>query len=130
MIETATWLDYWQQENAFDETMSINYAYFLNRVEQHVTLTPQMAVLDIGSGPGHLADAWHNRVGRLVCLDVSERYNDQVRSRHAHHANVVVYDLPADDFLNFEMLGTQTFDLVIMMSVLQYYPNIAAVENC
>lgn len=129
MIEKATWLDYWQQENAFDETMSINYAYFLNRVEQHVTLTPQMAVLDIGSGPGHLADAWHNRVGRLVCLDVSERYNGQVRSRHAHHSNVVVYDLPTDDFLNFEMLGKQTFDLVIVMSVLQYYPNIAAVEK-
>ena len=129
MTKTATWLDYWQQKNAFDETMSINYAYFLDRVEQHVTLTPQTTVLDIGSGPGHLADAWHNRVGRLVCLDVSERYNNQVRNRHANHANRVVYDLPADDFLNFDRLAGQTFDLVIMMSVLQYYPNIAAVER-
>lgn len=129
MAEKATWLDYWQQENAFDQTMSINYAYFLDRVEQHITLTSQTLVLDIGSGPGHLVDAWHNRVGRLVCLDISKRYNDLVRSRHAAHPNVVVYDLPADDFLNFDMIRGQTFDLVIVMSVLQYYPDMAAVEK-
>ncbi|HEX9957249.1 MAG TPA: class I SAM-dependent methyltransferase [Fibrella sp.] len=129
MTEKATWLDYWQQENAFDQTMSINYAYFLDRVEQYVTLTKQTSVLDIGSGPGHLVDAWHDRVGQLVCLDVSKRYNDQVRSRYAHCSNVVVHDLPADDYLNFDMLSGQTFDLMIMMSVLQYYPNMAAVEK-
>ena len=129
MTEAATWLDYWQQENAFDQTMSINYAYFLNRVEQHVTLTEKKSVLDIGSGPGHLVDAWHDRVGQFVCLDVSKRYNDQVRYRYAHCSNVVVHDLPADDYLNFTMLQGQTFDLVVVMSVLQYYPDIAAVER-
>ena len=128
-MPTNTWLDFWQEKNAFDQTMSINYAYFLDRVEQHVTLTKQTSVLDIGSGPGHLVDAWHDRVGQLVCLDVSKRYNDQVRCRYAHCPNVVVHDLPADDYLNFDMLQGQTFDLVIVMSVLQYYPDIAAVER-
>lgn len=129
MTEASTWLDYWQQENAFDKTMSINYAYFLDRVEQYVTLTDQTSVLDIGSGPGHLVDAWHNRLSHLVCLDVSKRYNDQVRYRYVHCPNVVVHDLPADDYLNFDMLCGQTFDLVVVMSVLQYYPDITAVER-
>jgi 2-polyprenyl-3-methyl-5-hydroxy-6-metoxy-1,4-benzoquinol methylase len=129
MSETATWIDYWQEENAFDESMSMNYAYFLDRVEAHVSITPQTAVLDIGSGPGLLANAWWNRVGRLVGLDISKRYNDQVRTRHADHPSVTVYDLPADDFLNFSVLGEQRFDLVIVMSVLQYYPDITAVER-
>ena len=125
----ATWTDFWQQKNAFDQSMSMNYAYFLDRVEQHVTLTPQTTVLDVGSGPGHLADAWHHRVGTLVCLDISKRYNDLVRARHAAHPNVVVHDLPADNFLDFSVLQNQTFDLVVVMSVLQYYPNIEAVET-
>lgn len=129
MPAQSTWLDYWQQENAFDQSMSMNYAYFLDRVERYVTLTHETAVLDVGSGPGHLADAWHDRVGTLVCLDISKRYNDLVRQRHANHPNVTVYDLPADDFLNFSPLDGQTFDLVIVMSVLQYYPNVAAVET-
>jgi 2-polyprenyl-3-methyl-5-hydroxy-6-metoxy-1,4-benzoquinol methylase len=129
MTETATWAEFWQQKNAFDESMSMNYAYFLDRVEQHITLTPQTRVLDVGSGPGHLADAWHSRVGTLTCLDISTRYNAQVRTRHAAHPNVVVHDLPPDDSLNFSMLDGQTFDVIIVMSVLQYYPDVQAVET-
>ncbi|MBO0932472.1 class I SAM-dependent methyltransferase [Fibrella aquatilis] len=129
MTETATWIDFWQGENAFDQSMSMNYAYFLDRVEQYITLTPTTSVLDVGSGPGHLADAWHHRVGRLTGLDIAKRYNDIVRARHADHPNVTVHDLPADDFLHFPMLDGHTFDVIIVMSVLQYYPNIEAVET-
>jgi 2-polyprenyl-3-methyl-5-hydroxy-6-metoxy-1,4-benzoquinol methylase len=129
MTNTATWTTFWQAENAFDSSMSMNYAYFLERVENHITLTPQTRVLDVGSGPGHLADAWHSRVGTLTCLDISKRYNDGVRTRHANHANVIVHDLPPDDFLNFSVLDGQTFDVVVVMSVLQYYPEVAAVET-
>jgi 2-polyprenyl-3-methyl-5-hydroxy-6-metoxy-1,4-benzoquinol methylase len=125
----STWLDFWQQKNEFDESMSMNYRYFLDHVEAHVSLTPQTRVLDIGSGPGHLADAWQGRVGRLVGLDISQRYNDLVRTRHARHPNVVTIDLDATNYLDFSAIAGQQFDVIVVMSVVQYYRNAAEVEQ-
>ena len=118
-----TWLSFWQEKNAFDDSMSINYAYFLKKVEQHISVDKSIVVLDIGSGPGHLEDAWHNRVKEIHAVDVSVRYNTMVREKHKAHPNVFIYDLPADNYLNLFLLGATKFDLVIVMSVLQYYRN-------
>jgi SAM-dependent methyltransferase len=118
-----TWLSFWQEKNAFDESMSINYAYFLKKIEKYVQLTKQTRVLDLGSGPGHLEDAWFDRVKEIHAVDVSARYNTIVRANHKDHPNVFVHDLRADDYLNFSMLSGMQFDVKIVMSVLQYYRN-------
>lgn len=125
----STWLDFWQQKNEFDDSMTTNYAYFLDRVERYAPLSKTLRVLDIGSGPGNLEDAWHNRVGELVGLDISKRYNDITRAKHAGHPNVQIYDIPADDYLNFGVVAGRQFDLIIVMSVVQYYRNTAEVEQ-
>lgn len=126
---TATWLDFWQQENEFDHSMSANYAYFLDRVEKYISLTGTERVLDIGSGPGNLEDAWHGRVAEMHGLDISERYNAMARAKHAHHPNVFFHALPADDYLNFNPVAGRPFDVIIVMSVVQYYRNAAEVEQ-
>lgn len=117
----STWLDFWQKENEFDDSMSANYAYFLARVEQYVPLSKKLKVLDIGSGPGNLEDAWHDRVAEMHGLDVSQRYNDIARAKHAHHPNVYFHGLSPDDYLNFSAVADQRFDIIIVMSVVQYY---------
>ncbi|MBC3788957.1 class I SAM-dependent methyltransferase [Spirosoma utsteinense] len=126
---TATWLDFWQKENEFDDSMSANYAYFLARVEQFIPLSMARTVLDIGSGPGNLEDAWHNRVAEIHGLDISERYNAIARAKHAHHPNVHFHTLSADDYLNFSPVAGQQFDIIVVMSVVQYYRNAAEVET-
>ena len=125
----STWLDFWQKENEFDESMSANYAYFLARVEQFIPLSLAQTVLDIGSGPGNLEDAWHDRVAEIHGLDISERYNAIARAKHANHPNVHFYALPADDYLNFSPVAGRRFDSIIVMSVVQYYRNTAEVED-
>ena len=125
----STWLDFWQRENEFDHSMSANYAYFLDRVEQYVPLSADQKVLDIGSGPGNLADAWHDRVAEIHGLDISKRYNEMARARHADHSNVYFHDLPADDYLNFSPVADRRFDVIIVMSVVQYYRSAAEVEQ-
>ncbi len=122
---TKTWLDFWQKENEFDDSMSANYAYFLARVEEFIPLSPTKTVLDIGSGPGNLEDAWHNRVAEIHGLDISERYNAMARARHASHPNVYFHALPATDYLNFSPVAGRQFDIIIVMSVVQYYRNAA-----
>ncbi len=117
------WIEFWKEKNAFDESMGVNYSVFLEKVERYIQPSPKDVVLDIGSGPGNLEDAWHHRVKEIHAVDVSTRYNDMVREKHKDHPNVFVYDLPGDDYLNFSMLGDKKFDIIIVMSVLQYYKN-------
>ena len=124
-----TWLDFWQKENEFDDSMSMNYAYFLARVEKYIPLSKTQKVLDIGSGPGNLEDAWFNRVAEIHGLDISTRYNDIARSKHAAHPGIYFHDLHADDYLNFSVVANQQFDVIIVMSVVQYYKSAADVET-
>ena len=125
----STWLDFWQKENEFDNSMTANYAYFLARVEQYIPLSKTQKVLDIGSGPGNLEDAWHNRVAEMHGLDISKRYNELARAKHAAHPHVYFHDLPADDYLNFSPVAKQQFDVIIVMSVVQYYRSEEEVEE-
>lgn len=117
------WLAFWKEKNAFDDAMGINYAYFLKKVEQYAKPGAGSVVLDIGSGPGNLEDAWHNRVKEIHAVDISVRYNDMVRAKHQRHQNVFVYDLPDNDYLNLSMIDSRRFNIIIVMSVLQYYRN-------
>jgi 2-polyprenyl-3-methyl-5-hydroxy-6-metoxy-1,4-benzoquinol methylase len=125
----STWLDFWQHENEFDESMSTNFNYFLARVETHIPLSKTLRVLDIGSGPGNLEDAWHNRVAEIHGLDISKRYNEIARARHAASGNVHFHDLNPDNYLDFRPIEGQQFDVIIVMSVVQYYRNIQEVEQ-
>lgn len=120
---SSSWSEFWQQKNDFDESMIDNYQFFLSKVESYVQPDASSRVLDIGSGPGHLEDAWHNRVAEIHGLDISERYNQIALSKHNNHPHVFFHHLKPDDFLNFSFLGNKKFDIIIVMSVLQYYPD-------
>ena len=126
---TATWLDFWQQENEFDYTMSVKYNYFLARIEKYIPLSKTFKVLDMGSGPGNLEAAWHDRVAEIHGLDISKRYNEIARARHAQHATIFFHDLSSDDYLNFSPVADKKFDVIIVMSVVQYYRNAAEIEQ-
>jgi SAM-dependent methyltransferase len=115
------WVDFWKEKNAFDDSMGVNYGVFLEKVEKYIQPKSTDVVLDIGSGPGHLEDAWWAKVKEIHAVDISKRYNDIVRDKHRAHPNVFVYDLLERDYLNFSIVGDRTFDIIIVMSVLQYY---------
>lgn len=117
------WLEFWQRKNEFDNNMLDNYNYFLQKVEKHIKVLPTHAVLDFGSGPGHLEDAWHKKVAEIHGLDISERYNTIGREKHKNNPNVFFHQLNASDYLNFSVLNNKKFDIVIVMSVLQYFKN-------
>jgi 2-polyprenyl-3-methyl-5-hydroxy-6-metoxy-1,4-benzoquinol methylase len=117
------WVDFWKEKNAFDDSMGVNYSVFLEKAEAYVHPAKDSVVLDIGSGPGHLEDAWQGRVKEIHAVDVSKRYNDVVREKHRDHPHVVVHDLSETNYLDFSFLGNKKFDIIIVMSVLQYYKN-------
>ncbi len=115
------WLEFWQRKNEFDNSMLDNYTCFLKKVDNHIQVLPNHIVLDIGSGPGHLEDAWHNRVAEIHGLDISERYNTLGKEKHKNNPNVFFHQLNPNDYLNFSVVENTKFDIVILMSVLQYF---------
>jgi 2-polyprenyl-3-methyl-5-hydroxy-6-metoxy-1,4-benzoquinol methylase len=123
------WIEFWQRKSEFDDVMITNFRFFLSKVEKYVLVDATKKVLDIGSGPGHLEDAWHNRVAEIHGLDVSDRYNKMAAEKHVHHPNIFFHPLQPTDFLNFSSISHYKFDIIIVMSVLQYYPNKEAVKQ-
>jgi 2-polyprenyl-3-methyl-5-hydroxy-6-metoxy-1,4-benzoquinol methylase len=123
------WVEFWQKENHFDNLMISNHSFFLSKIEKFIQISPNHRVLDIGSGPGYLSDAWHNRVSSIDGLDISKRYNEIARSKHADKPHIQFHDLDESDFLNFDRLKNRQFDLVVIMSVLQYYKNFEDVKK-
>jgi 2-polyprenyl-3-methyl-5-hydroxy-6-metoxy-1,4-benzoquinol methylase len=117
------WLEFWQSKNSFDEKMQDNFSCFLSKIGKYITLSKELTVLDWGSGPGYIADAWHNKVKEIHGADVSERYNAIASAKHSKHHNVFFHHIDPDDYLNVKMLPVVKFDLVVVMSVLQYYRN-------
>lgn len=117
------WLTFWKGKNAFDELMAVNYSFFLKQVEKYVQPSADSYVLDIGSGPGNLEDAWYNKVKEIHGVDISERYNAMGRQKHSSHPNVFFHDLPESNYVSLTQLGNKKFDIIIVMSVLQYYKN-------
>jgi 2-polyprenyl-3-methyl-5-hydroxy-6-metoxy-1,4-benzoquinol methylase len=115
------WTGFWRGKNEFDKSMDANFTYFLSRVTRYIQPTKETSVLDIGSGPGHLEDALHDKVKEIHGADISERYNEAARKKHSDHPNVFFHDLSATDYLNLSMLQGKKFDIIIVMSVLQYY---------
>jgi 2-polyprenyl-3-methyl-5-hydroxy-6-metoxy-1,4-benzoquinol methylase len=113
------WLEFWQKKNNFDEKMHDNYNFFLSKVENYITLSDSLMVLDLGSGLGHLADAWHNRVKAIHGADVSERYNAIAAAKHSNHNNIFFHHINPNDYLNLNVLPDIKFNLVVVMSVLQ-----------
>lgn len=123
------WVEFWQKENQFDDLMISNHSFFLSKIENIIHLSLNHRVLDIGSGPGHLSDAWHNRVSSIDGLDISKRYNEIARSKHADKPHIQFHDLDESDFFNFDRLNNRQFDLVVIMSVLQYYKSFEDVKK-
>jgi len=117
------WLQFWKEKNAFDDSMVINYSYFLKKIAKYVQPATHSVVLDIGSGPGNLEDAWHSKVKEIHGVDISERYNRIARQKHKGHSNVFFYDLPENNYTDLSMLNSKKFNIIIVMSVLQYYEN-------
>ncbi len=116
-----TWLSFWQEKNAFDDLMIVNFEFSLRNIEKYISPGSNDVVLDFGSGPGLLEDAWHSRVKEIHGLDVSRRYNDLVRERHSNHANVHIHDLDPNHYTDLSMVGNNKFTIIIVLSVLQYY---------
>jgi SAM-dependent methyltransferase len=124
-----SWLQYWDvQTDLDDEGWRKNIALFLDGSREFLPFGAEDRVLDIGSGPGFLADALKDRVRAIHCVDTSARYVEQGRARLAKAKNVKFTQLGAD-YLDYGFLGNERFTRIVCASVIQYFKSLAEVER-
>lgn len=131
MKETRNnWVDYWETESIFkDANWRKNMAIFIRSTEPLLKYTMQDIILDIGCGPGYLAEFLKNRVKEIHCLDTSERYLHICRKKFARDQNVFIYKLNSKNYTDFSIFKPKKFSIIICLSVIQYYKSIIDVEK-
>lgn len=96
-----------------------------DRFREHVPLTPELRVLDIGAGTGLLGLDLLDDVASVVLADPSEGMIEQARHRIEAEgivdATAIVFDFPAD-----EPPPGAPFDLVVSLLVLHHVEDTAA----
>lgn len=122
------WLDYWNQDDFWGirGLWKLNARVFLRRAQGVLSWGAEDTVLDIGSGPGELAFALAEQVKSVLAVDAAPRFVEAVRARARTAPNVAAAQLGADytDLTVFE----RKFSLILCISVIQYYRNVAEVE--
>ena len=117
----SPWKEFWSDQSTFDnELLKRSVDVFLGNSESVMDYSPNDKVLDVGCGPGFLLEALAPRVQQVCGVDVSEKYVSECRTRLGHLDNVRVEQL-GEDYTDLSFLGTQTFDKIVCLSVIQYY---------
>lgn len=84
-------------------------------------------VLDIGSGPGWLADRLKDTVKEVHCCDTSQNI-DQGKKRVGHYDNVFFYQLDKKKYTDLSFLKKKC-SKIVCVSVVHYYGCIDNVKD-
>jgi len=123
------WQQFWENENIFTETnWRRNLDIFIRGSSVLFEWNRNNQVLDIGCGPGHLEEYLGGKVKAITGLDTSEKFIRQCREKTKHLRNTTFHTLP-EDYLDFSILEGHKFDIIICLSVVQYYRNTGEISR-
>jgi ubiquinone/menaquinone biosynthesis C-methylase UbiE len=78
-------------------------------------------VLDIGCGPGYLADNLAPLVKEIHCLDICDDFINNGKERFKTCKNVCFYRMDGKNYTDFSQLHDFEFTKMIWLTVIQYY---------
>ncbi|MEO8473599.1 MAG: class I SAM-dependent methyltransferase [Chryseolinea sp.] len=126
-----SWSGFWQnQRNAFTPIMQINTAYFADQIKKSYTLNPSVNILDYGCGPGLLIDSLGSRNVNCTGVDINAYFVDECKEKHpSSDFFQISTDIAATQLLFLTRIDNKKFDLVIMLSILQYFNSANDIES-
>ena len=110
--------------------MQINTSYFADQLKRSYHLNHDTNLLDYGCGPGLLIDSLGS--GNLNCtgVDINAYFIDECKR---NHPSAVFFQISTDvattQSLFQQAIAFRKFDLVIMLSILQYFKSAGEIEN-
>ena len=116
--------DAWDTEEAFDKSGERDVELILSDI--HDLVSPEAAVLEIGSGTGRMLKALARRFKTVYAVDVSAEMIRQARERLRGFRNV---SLRRNNGTDLRPLRSASFDLVISYIVFQHIPDAMVVES-
>lgn len=125
-----SWTMFWQgQRNAFTPIMQINTAYFADQLKRSYSLDHDTNLLDYGCGPGLLIDSLGSHNLNCTGVDINAYFLEECKR---NHPAAVFFQIPTDiastQSLFQQQIGAKRFDLVIMLSILQYFKSTSEIE--
>lgn len=123
------WGDFWKTKNILSKkVVNKNMDIFLE--SSHITevFDKRSIVLDLGSGYGDLANRLSDLVDVVYCADLSPIFLQYCKEIFKDKPNVIVHQLE-EDYTDLSALYGNGINVVVCMSVLQYYNSIEEVEK-
>jgi 2-polyprenyl-3-methyl-5-hydroxy-6-metoxy-1,4-benzoquinol methylase len=132
------WISYWSENpRLFGIVMEQSTGYFAKSIMQKSILKPGLRILDFGCGPGYLTKHLTESCNSYVGVDISENYIQTCKTLFTNTPNyqfICLYPQQGTSGLATANLLAESFDLIIINSVIQYFPSKMLVkellENC
>lgn len=122
MAKDLTWINFWDNETTMSQKLiQKSMTIFLDGFKQWGEFTADDVVLDLGCGPGLLADAISDRVKEVHCADVSSKYLSICSNKFRNKDNVFVHRIDPANYTSLDYLKNKRITKVICLSVVSYY---------
>jgi 2-polyprenyl-3-methyl-5-hydroxy-6-metoxy-1,4-benzoquinol methylase len=127
------WQNFWSNNPPlFGVVMQKNSVYFANKLLKAKTILPENSILDFGCGPGYLADLLKNKVASYYGVDISADCVENCKQKFAGYENMQfskVISTETTTGLEETVKKGLHFDVIIVLSVVQYFSGLAKVET-
>jgi cyclopropane fatty-acyl-phospholipid synthase-like methyltransferase len=129
----SNWQSFWSsQPKLFDAVMQKNAAFFAQKLLDNQYIQSGQRILDFGCGWGSLANELKGKVTFYLGLDISPSCINACKEKLAgvNHFHFDVIE-STDQRAGLEKVfhNREQFDLVIILSVIQYFSDVTKVED-
>ncbi len=133
-----SWSNFWKGDPIlFRKIMQMCTEYVAEKLCANRLIDHDTRLLDFGCGPGYLAQALQGQLKSYAGVDISPVYIETAREKMGQNPNtrfqLLSSDSHSEELLHNEMAG-EKFDVIIILSVIQYIKDKAAVrallQNC
>ena len=129
-MSSESWSRFWlNQEQSFFTIMRISTSYLATQIEKHLQLNRESKILDYGCGPGFLADSLSQHGIIADGADINPYFIAQCKSNHPHSIFLGITTDFEDCRILFEReLREKKFDVIVILSIVQYFKNESEVK--
>jgi 2-polyprenyl-3-methyl-5-hydroxy-6-metoxy-1,4-benzoquinol methylase len=127
----SSWENFWRQQNdSFYEIMKLSTSFFALQLEKSFDLKLRQKVFDYGCGPGFLLDHLSTKQVEVTGADINKLFLEQIRKKHPAHKFFQISTEPLHNKTILEKhLTEEKFDLIVLLSVVQYFDNHSTLER-